>query len=180
MWLRTSESEGTPFSPPPPPRLPEEQEEVYKRRLEEELVKLRQMDERARMLLRGRQHIQERILTLRCPRCDQPYADFEGCCALTCETCHASFCAWCHWTPEVVPSTNSNEEASQAVHAHVAHCQDKPAEANGDPFFAPMDVVERHWRKKKRQLVLEELEKLEYGTSRAELLAWANTLLNNP
>ena len=40
-------------------------------------------------------HIVNDILTLKCPRCKTAFIDFNGCCALTCETCKCGFCAWC-------------------------------------------------------------------------------------
>jgi len=45
----------------------------------------------------ARSHIIEKILTLRCPRCQQAFLDFEGCFALTCsrQSCKCGFCAHC-------------------------------------------------------------------------------------
>jgi hypothetical protein len=37
----------------------------------------------------------ERVMYLRCPRCEAVFVDFQGCFALTCGKCKAAFCAWC-------------------------------------------------------------------------------------
>lgn len=44
-----------------------------------------------------KEHIVEKILTLRCPRCSQAFIDFSGCLALTCSRagCGCGFCGLC-------------------------------------------------------------------------------------
>ena len=44
-----------------------------------------------------RKHIEEEIMTLRCPRCHQAFVDYNACAALTCSrsTCRCGFCAYC-------------------------------------------------------------------------------------
>jgi hypothetical protein len=56
-------------------------------------------------------HIQEQILTLRCPRCRQPFFDFDGCFSVRCSECQCSFCGWCL------------EDCGNDAHAHVANCE---------------------------------------------------------
>jgi len=61
-------------------RLVQELQAEFKDRLEQEI---------ARALAQGqvdqaRRHIQDRILTLACPRCSQAFDSFDGCFALTC------------------------------------------------------------------------------------------------
>jgi len=45
----------------------------------------------------AKKHIIEKILTLSCPCCGQAFADFPGCCALTCsrQKCTCAFCVYC-------------------------------------------------------------------------------------
>lgn len=65
---------------------------------EAELVKLKIVDE---------------ILTLRCPNkdCKMAFFDFDGCFAVTCNSCRHDFCAWC-----------LDYSQRGDVHAHVANC----------------------------------------------------------
>ena len=46
---------------------------------------------------RHRKHIEEQIMTLRCPRCRQAFESYNGCAALTCSNaqCGCGFCAIC-------------------------------------------------------------------------------------
>lgn len=58
-----------------------------------------------------RNHIVEKLLTLRCPRCMQAFVDFDACFALTCARCKCAFCGWC-----LVDCGDVN------AHRHVANC----------------------------------------------------------
>jgi hypothetical protein len=58
-----------------------------------------------------RHHIVDKLLTLRCPRCNQAFVDFDACFALTCSRCRCGFCAWC-----LVDCGDSG------AHRHVANC----------------------------------------------------------
>lgn len=60
------------------------------------------------------EHLVERVMTLRCPRCDKAFVDFDACAALFCE-CDASFCGLC-----------LTECAPHDVHAHVRDCPHRP------------------------------------------------------
>ena len=44
-----------------------------------------------------RTHIEEEVMTLRCPRCNQAFDNYSGCAALTCSNnhCGCGFCAIC-------------------------------------------------------------------------------------
>lgn len=61
----------------------------------------RELEERMRLTaheaaVRGaRKHVTDKVLTLKCPRCDAAWADFDGCCALSCAQCRCGFCAYC-------------------------------------------------------------------------------------
>jgi len=112
-------------------RLVQELQAEFKHRLEQEI---------ARALAQGqvdqaRRHIQDRILTLACPRCSQAFDSFDGCFALTCskQGCGCAFCAYC------LADCGSN------AHAHVAHCELNPSKglfASADNF----EQVRRHGR----------------------------------
>ena len=62
-----------------------------------------------------RTRIIEEVLTLRCPRCQAAFLDFEGCLALTCSrcTCNTRFCGVC--------MRECGDESS--AHAHIKVCQ---------------------------------------------------------
>ena len=55
-------------------------------------------------------HIHDRILTLKCPRCEAAFVDFNGCFALACHRCQCGFCAYCL------------ADCGGDAHAHVAAC----------------------------------------------------------
>jgi hypothetical protein len=57
-------------------------------------------------------HIRERILTLRCPRCDAAFEAFDGCFSVNCG-CGQSFCGWCF-------------QSFPDAHAHVLGCPHNP------------------------------------------------------
>ena len=99
--------------------------EVHERqmraRLEPEMEEKVQRRVAETKLNAARRHITDEILTLKCPRCNQAYFDFDGCAALTCSGCGTGFCAWC------------GVDAGRDAHGHVACCPAKPTGA--DQFF---------------------------------------------
>jgi hypothetical protein len=139
--------------------LREEIEEPNERRIQAELEKLRSMDEKARNVLAARKHVEDNLLTSKCPRCKTAFLDFEGCCALKCSKCPCAFCAWCAaeslcrrtvWlnlgqaaevraptqqqlTPEPSP-TRCGQDCGTDAHGHVARCPKKP---DGADVFYP-------------------------------------------
>jgi hypothetical protein len=105
-------------------------------RIRAELARLeaiRDEDERAAAKLRRK--IIDDILTLRCPRCQAAFIDFDGCCALTCDnaTCSAGFCAWC--------LTDCGADA----HRHVANC---PENKSGGVWGTKQQVDGHHKQRK--------------------------------
>ena len=79
-------------------------------------------------------HVEEELLTARCPRCRRAFADFDGCAALRCFLCGCGFCAWCL------------ADCGADAHAHIAACPDSPAVdpvagAAGAAYYAPERVV---------------------------------------
>jgi hypothetical protein len=70
---------------------------------------------RAERIERWRLRLVESILTLKCPRCQHVFADYDGCDSLTCgnHACGAFFCALCL----------SPFASNAACHAHVANAR---------------------------------------------------------
>ena len=85
-----------------------------------------------RKVLLARKHVEEEILTSKCPRphCRQAFLEFDGCCALKCSNCPCRFCAWCG-----VDCGNGSNDA----HNHVAACGAKP---DGADVFYPGSLAE--------------------------------------
>ena len=52
-----------------------------------ELKRLARMSAREREVERAVRHIQDNVLTLKCPRCKSAFDDFENCFALKCSSC---------------------------------------------------------------------------------------------
>ena len=84
-----------------------------RKKMDDELERIRQMDELNREVLLSRKHIEEEILTIRCPRCKQAFVDFTGCFALKCSrnNCACAFCAYCL------------KDCGHDAHAHVRICK---------------------------------------------------------
>ncbi|KAK3267722.1 hypothetical protein CYMTET_23740, partial [Cymbomonas tetramitiformis] len=55
-----------------------------------------------------RDHIEQRILTNHCPRCDIAWVDYTGCDAVKCHNCNGAFCPFCQ------------EDCGEDAHGHVA------------------------------------------------------------
>lgn len=84
--------------------------------LQAEQERLRRLSVAERAADDAVKHVREDLLTLKCPRagCRQAFADFDGCCALTCSRCGCGFCAWCL------------EDCGDDAHRHVANCAENP------------------------------------------------------
>jgi len=89
--------------------------------LEEMRVQVQVQDAKTAQLNRHRLHIAENILTIKCPRaqCGQAFFDFNGCFALTCDSCTCGFCAWCL------------VDCGRDAHAHVKACPYAPPAFKG-------------------------------------------------
>lgn len=76
---------------------------------EERLKKEREKGGAAQARQIVKDHINEKILTLACPRCGQAFLDFQGCMALTCSRagCGCGFCAMC------------GEDCGNDAHGHI-------------------------------------------------------------
>ena len=88
-------------------------EEESRRKVEEEVARLKALDERERRVLLARKHIEEDILQPKCPRqsCRRGFFDFEGCFAISCSSCTCKFCGWC------LQDCGDND-----AHPHVRQC----------------------------------------------------------
>lgn len=109
-------------------------------RLDAELRRLQQLDERQRRVRAVRNHIVEEVLTLKCPRCGQAFLDFVGCFALQCSRCPCGFCAWC-----------GADSGGRNAHDHVRHCREKPPGA--DVFFGSFEQFEAAQRRRRRRIL---------------------------
>merc|ERR1740117_2191757 len=125
-------------------------------RLEEERRRIAS-DERQDKIAQAQRHVAE-LLTLKCPRCGQAFAEFDGCFALTCGRCGCGFCAWCF-----ADSGGGNLEA----HVHVRQCLAKPRGA--DNFFGTFQQFQDAQRSRRWRAVRAFLDTLD-GATRATVL----------
>ena len=100
-------------------------------------------------------HIQEKILTLHCPRCDLAFLDFTGCFALTCHGCRCSFCAYCL------------ADCGADAHAHVANC---PHSLRRGDMYGDWASFERVQRQRRERMARNYLNAIDHGI-RARVLA---------
>eukprot|EP00122_Pirum_gemmata_P015353 Pgem_evm2s14348 len=102
-------------------RIIKEMEQQYQEKLKKDLEKgLVELT-----VSRHIQHIQNELLTLKCPRFGHAFVDFDGCAALVCSTCSCHFCAYC-----LTEYNNSNE-----CHTHVSKCDIKKRLTNDSKAF---------------------------------------------
>ena len=87
----------------------------------------------------------ERLLTLKCPRCEAAFLDFNGCFALTCHRCACAFCAYC--------LQNCGDDA----HRHVARCGRNPS----SDVFGTVEQFEASQRQRRQEMVRSYLSELE-------------------
>ena len=89
-------------------------------------------------------HINEEILTLKCPieGCKQAFFDFDACCALECSRCKTSFCAWCG---------EGFKKSKQACHRHVLKCDFNIEPIGG--LFTDTDTINKGWNARRSQLL---------------------------
>lgn len=104
-----------------------------------EVQRLQRLGEHERAVHNARLLINETVLNLACPRCKQVFADFNGCCALTCSRagCGCNFCAYCQ------------ADCGDDAHNHVSKCTD----GDGGGLFPPDGHLQAVWRvRRQRQL----------------------------
>lgn len=118
----------------------------------------------------------EQVLNLQCPHCKMPYAEFDGCMTLTCESCKGHFCGYCHQT--------SND--SRGEHQHVRLCRDNLSPDAS--YYATTDQVRRaqaQYRRNQLNKFLNQFKKelrnsivLELGVDLADLGLDANAFID--
>jgi len=126
-------------------RICAEQEHLYRQRLaamHEELQRAAAADHE---VYQHRIHIAENVLTLKCPRCQRAFVDFDGCFALKCSGCRCGFCAWCL------------QDCGQDAHAHVLAC---PASLQRGQYHSTWDQFTAAQRDRRQNDVLEYLRPL--------------------
>jgi hypothetical protein len=92
-------------------RLMAEMEKAFEERLSADKKRFESQSVFEQKVLCAKKHVEEELLTLKCPRCQQAFADFSDCFALTCSRCSCGFCAWCL------------QDCKADAHQHVANCQ---------------------------------------------------------
>jgi len=130
-----------------------ELEAEMKQQLATELDRMAALQEGQRRVLQARRHIEEDILTCKCPRCGQAFVDFEGCFALRCSRCPCAFCAWC------------GADCGHDAHQHVPQCRERPR--GGDPFYDTLARFQDAQARRRRRLLATYLPTLDDETRRA-------------
>ena len=129
----------------------------FEQRLNAERERIARMKADELQLEQMRLHVLERLLTLKCPRCDAAFLDFNGCFALTCHRCNCGFCAYCL------------HDCGADAHRHVANCASNTAP--GRNVFGEMADFEAAQRTRRQRLVEQYLATIEDADMRARLVA---------
>ena len=127
-------------------KVESEFESKYKQRLEQEL--------KLSAVAQERRNIQEKVLTLACPRagCGQAFVDFENCFALKCSRCGCGFCAYCL------------ADCDRDAHRHVANCSKNLAP--GRDVWASRAIFEEAQRRRRQLLLTKHLDSLQPALAR--------------
>jgi hypothetical protein len=127
-------------------RYDEAQAGIFARMLRDKEAEWARMSEADRARRAKRMYVEERILTLACPRCGQAFVDFDGCFALTCSRDKAAFCAYCL------------EDCGADAHRHVASCPHNTAKARS--VHASSEIFEEAQRRRRVRMLKEYLAPL--------------------
>jgi hypothetical protein len=84
--------------------LREELNAQNKRVLERELVEMQRRSVLQNQVLAAKRYVEEELVTLKCPRCRRAFADFSGCCALTCQAAVARSAPGAYRTAATTPT----------------------------------------------------------------------------
>jgi hypothetical protein len=123
-------------------------EEESRRQVEEQVARLKALDERERRVLLARKHIEEDILQPKCPRqsCRRGFFDFEGCFAISCSSCPCKFCGWC-----------LQDCGDHDAHPHVRQCAKVPRGV--DALFPHMPTVRAAFEKTHKERCRERIKR---------------------
>ena len=123
-------------------------EEESRRQVEEQVARLKALDERERRVLLARKHIEEEILQPKCPRqsCRRGFLDFEGCFAISCSACTCKFCGWC-----------LQDCGDHDAHPHVRQCAKVPRGV--DALFPQMPTVREAFEKTHKERCRERIKR---------------------
>eukprot|EP01137_Pigoraptor_chileana_P011401 Opistho-2@62209 len=147
-----------------------ELDRVWNERLEQ--VRQAARPSREMVIRLHKEHIEERILTLRCPRCATAFVEFEGCFALVCGTCNAKFCGWC--LVDCGDPLSEPNRANNLTHRHVVRCS---LRRSVDPLYGDMALFERVQCERRQKATREYLLKVgDAGIAEAVLAACATQL----
>ena len=127
--------------------------EEESQRRQDELQRQQRMSEEERKIIDARNTITEDIMTLKCPRssCMAAFDDFDGCFALSCESCRCQFCAGC---------LKDCGDRSDDAHRHVASCDVCHGDgAMTDTFFGSKAHFKKLHKKRRSKLLKEFLER---------------------
>ena len=119
--------------------------EDEKQRFEEGLLK---KSARELELIQIRKHVENEIMTLRCPKCKLAFMEFNGCAALTCKAeddkgtkqggCGCAFCGFCF------------KDCGADAHPHVANCPHNKSRS----VFIPLIQWETAMNERRRVILL--------------------------
>eukprot|EP00668_Euglena_longa_P035324 GGOE01045377.1.p1 GENE.GGOE01045377.1~~GGOE01045377.1.p1 ORF type:complete len:469 (+),score=134.59 GGOE01045377.1:195-1409(+) len=134
-------------------QLAEQFDQQLQAALEAERAHLRWLDNKQQQVRQARQYVTESILNLHCPRCQQVFVDYDGCCALSCTRCPCHFCGWC------------GRDCGCDAHRHVANCSERPSGCDG--LFPGAGVWADFQLRRGQSLVEKYLRTLDAETRRA-------------
>lgn len=97
-----------------------------------------------------RTHLVE-IFNPKCPKCQQTFYDFDGCCAVTCGKCKCSFCGICL------------KYHSRDAHSHVANCEKNPKRGQ---FFLEKNTIQQIWKERNIEMFNEYIQSIADETIR--------------
>ena len=129
--------------------MTERLEQEFEDRLAQRMERALAQDAESQEVERAALHVQNQILTLRCPSCTTAFFDYDGCAALRCGACQATFCALCLTACD----------SSNATHRHVRTCDLNP---NPGSYFVQAAQFEAVHRVRKRDLLAAYLDTLPY------------------
>ena len=121
--------------------------------------------------------VNQEILTTRCPGCEQPFYEFEGCFALRCGTCDTAFCGYCLMGARSDWSGNTDRSGRPVkdAHAHVRACTYNTAipmsGRRGKPYYNDIEEHHKAMRTIKKKKMLMHMNRIDCQRLRKDLLS---------